>query len=155
MPKSPKPNHVPKPTYPGGNKAMQRFIKQHLAYPKTAKKNRTQGTVTVRYSVDYRGVVVDARVKKSVDEACDAEAVRVVKLLRFTVPQNKKRKVRIHQSLNIHFKLPEAPVKSSVGTPAVQAQPTRISYTVVTTKGTSRNTEPVKRASSTNYSIRW
>lgn len=85
---------------------MKQFVAQHLKYPVTAIKARVEGTVTVRYSLDYRGKVVDAKIKKGLGHGCDEEAMRVVRLMRFEVPQDRKKKVRIHQDIHIHFNLP-------------------------------------------------
>jgi TonB family protein len=99
---------VSKPVYPGGKRALNRFIREHLNYPPAALAAQVEGTVRVRYSVDYRGVVVDTQVKSGIGYGCDEEAERVVRLLRFDVPQDRKRKVRIHQNLDIHFKIDRA-----------------------------------------------
>jgi len=99
---------VSKPVYPGGMRALNRFIRENLQYPPEALAAKVEGTVRVRYSVDYRGVVVDTQVKSGIGYGCDEEAERVVRLLRFDVPQDRKRKVRIHQNLDIHFKINRA-----------------------------------------------
>lgn len=134
-------SHVSKPIYPGGVTAMRKFVSANLKYPEAALTEKVEGTVVVRYSLDYRGKVVDAKVKKGIGYGCDDEAVRVVKLLRFEVPQARKKKVRIHQDLNIHFKLPKpkpaaAPRPSSApAAPPEQpsSAPVRINY--VSNKG--------------------
>lgn len=86
---------------------MKKFVAQHLKYPKAALDAKIEGTVLIRYGLDYRGKVTDVKLKKGLGHGCDEEAMRVVKLLRFTVPQSSKKKVRIHQDINIHFKLPK------------------------------------------------
>jgi len=113
-----RPTHISRPVYPGGIKAMKAFLGQHLKYPADALKAKTEGTVLVRYGLDYTGKVTDAKVKKGIGDGCDEEALRVVKLMRFTVPQRSKKKVRIHQDISIHFKLPkQKPRKKSVKEP--------------------------------------
>lgn len=102
-----RPTHVSRPVYPGGIKAMKAFVGKHLKYPPAAKAAKVEGTVVVRYGLDYTGKVTDAKVKKGIGHGCDEEAMRVVKLMKFTVPQSSKKKVRIHQDINIHFKLPK------------------------------------------------
>ena len=118
-----KPSHIPKPVYPGGLRALKKFVGEHLRYPAEAKKNRISGTVKVRYSLDYRGKVVDARVKQSLGYGCDEEALRVVRLLRFNVPMDRKKKVRIHQDLNVHFNLAQQE-PAPVATPLAPSPPT-------------------------------
>lgn len=103
-----RPSHVSRPVYPGGTAALKKFVATHLRYPEEAKAARVEGTVVVRYGLNYAGKVTDVRIKKGIGYGCDEEAARVVKLLRFDVPQNRKKKVRIHQDLNVHFRLPKA-----------------------------------------------
>ena len=152
MAKSNKPTHVSKPTYPGGARAMAKFVKEHMNYPDLAKRERIEGTVVVRYSLDYRGKVVDAKIKKGIGGGCDEEALRVVTLLRFNVPQDRKKKVRIHQDINIHFRLPKEP-SSKV---AEKVSPTqgslRLTYTTVPRAPAEKSTE---RKAAHGYTISW
>ncbi len=136
MAKRNRPTHVSRPTFPGGKEGMQLFVREHLKYPEPARANSIEGTVVVRYSLDYTGKVVRTRVKKGIGHGCDEEAERVVRLMRFKVPQDRKRKVRIHQDVNIHFKLPKAP-------PARQ----RVVYT--------RSASTKKEGGSYSYTINW
>ena len=155
-----RPTHISKPVYPGGMTALRKFVAKHLKYPETALKERVEGTVTVRYSLDYRGKVVDAKVKKGLGHGCDEEAVRVVKLLRFEVPQSRKKKVRIHQDLNVHFKLPKQTRKPAARTPTAPASaPTvagRVTVRYVPTKTAAKETTPSgpqKKGTSFTYTV--
>ena len=134
-----RPSHVSKPVYPGGITAMRKFVSANLKYPADALAAAVEGTVTVRYSLDYRGKVVDAKVKKGLGHGCDEEALRVVRLLRFEVPQERKKKVRIHQDVNIHFKLPRRkPSPAPAAPPEVSprtATPQTINYVSVPASG--------------------
>lgn len=139
------PTHISKPVYPGGLTAMRKFVTANLQYPDSALKAKVEGKVTVRYSLDYRGKVVDAKIKKSLGHGCDEEAMRVVQLLRFDVPQERKKKVRIHQDINIHFKLPKPKPSTALTSPtapatapkkaALSSEPLTINY-VSSTKST-------------------
>ncbi len=102
-----RPKHVSRPVYPGGITAMKKFVAANLKYPPEAIKAKAEGTVVIRYGLNYTGKVTDVKVKKGIGYGCDEEAMRVVKLMKFTVPQSSKKKVRIHQDINIHFKLPK------------------------------------------------
>ena len=117
-----RPSYVSKPVYPGGITAMRKFISENLRYPDQAKAAKVSGTVTIRYSLDYRGKVVDAKVKSSLGYGCDKEAVRVVKMMRFSVPQDRKKKVRIHQDINIHFNLNQPKPAPAPAAPSVPAE---------------------------------
>jgi len=100
-------NFIKKPFYEGGTKAMRIFLKKHMRYPKEAMEAEIEGTVVVKYSIDYRGKVVDARVVSGLGYGCDEEALRLVKKLKYTVPKSRKVKVLFHKDLQIHFRLPK------------------------------------------------
>ncbi|WP_020571058.1 energy transducer TonB [Neolewinella persica] len=146
-----RPTHVSKPVYPGGLAAMKKFVAQHLKYPKAAMEAKVEGTVLIRYGLDYRGKVTDVKVKKGLGHGCDEEALRVVKLLRFTVPQNNKKKVRIHQDINIHFKLPKQKPKK-----AGNIQQVNISYTASSGKVSGKVVgKPPQPGGGYTYTIEW
>lgn len=65
-------------TYPGGNNELIAFLVKNLKYPKKAKKNNVEGKVYVKFRIDDKGRITDAKVVKSVDDELDEEALRVV-----------------------------------------------------------------------------
>ena len=68
------------PEYPdGGMPAALEYIQKNMKYPESAKKNGTQGRVTVQFVVDKGGNVTEPKVIRSVDKELDAEAIRLVK----------------------------------------------------------------------------
>lgn len=93
---------IKKPTYPGGPKALKIFISTHLKYPEEAREKNIKGTVTLRYTIDQHGRVVDAKIISGLGHGCDEEAIRVVKMLRFDVPKNPLR-VLFQKTIHIHF----------------------------------------------------
>lgn len=95
------------PGYPGGTEALREFIRRNLRYPAEALKNKVEGTVAVTYQIDYKGNVIDAKIKSGIGYGCDEEAVRVVKLLKFAVAKHHKLRVTFHRTINIHFRLPK------------------------------------------------
>jgi TonB family protein len=109
MAKEKKEKHfVQKPIYPGGPQALRAFVTQNLRYPKGALKERAEGTVVIRYTINHKGAVTDTKVISSLHKDCDAEAVRLVKLLKFRVPKQKRPgKIQFHKSIKIHFKPPK------------------------------------------------
>ncbi len=97
--------------YPGGREALRAFIRKELRYPAEALQAHIEGTVQVRLNIDRNGKVQKVQIIKSLGHGCDEEAIRVVKLLRFTVPprpSHKKVRLRFQKKLNIHFRLPKA-----------------------------------------------
>jgi len=145
-----RPKYVSRPVYPGGVAAMKKFVAANLKYPPAAIKAKAEGTVVVRYGLNYTGKVTDVKVKKGIGHGCDEEAMRVVKLMKFTVPQSSKKKVRIHQDVSIHFKLPKP-------NPAAKKQ-TTISYTQsgsLKGKVVRKKTEEDNTGSGYSYTIEW
>lgn len=107
-------NFIKKPVYDGGLSALRLFIKKHLTYPKTAFQNKVEGTVIIRYTINYKGNVTEAKVVKGIGSGCDEEAIRLVKLLKFKISKTRNIKVQFHKNIQIHFKLPKksaTPVK--------------------------------------------
>jgi TonB family protein len=70
------------PQYPGGEGELLKFIASNTKYPEQAKANKSQGRVIVRFAVTPEGNISDPSVLKSVDPLLDAEALRVVSLLK-------------------------------------------------------------------------
>ena len=109
MKKNRKPeSFIKQPLYPGGQKAMDEFIKKNLRYPEEALNNKVEGTVAVDLDIDVYGKVSAAKVKHSIGFGCDEEAVRLVKLLQFEKKKYKGLYVMFHKTINIHFRLHEA-----------------------------------------------
>ena len=100
-----KPN-ITLPSYPGGEDSLATFIKKNLQYPKQAKKNKIQGTVTISFTVDSVGNVRDIKVYKSLGNGCDEEAIRILRLIPHWNPGTKEgREVTMPYYMNVEFKL--------------------------------------------------
>lgn len=118
-------NHqfVKKPYYEGGMTAMKAFLKKNLSYPIAAKRSKIEGTVSIRYTINYKGKVVKTKIIAGIGYGCDEEATRLVKLLVFKVPKNRKLKAVFHKDLQIHFRLPKLKkkeIKPSSANPTIQ-----------------------------------
>ena len=95
-----------KPVFPGGERALRRYIAQHIQYPVMAQENEIEGTVTVMFVVGEHGEVYNVRVIRGVDPLLDSEAVRVVRSLpRFKPGMNNGQPVKVWFTLPIVFKL--------------------------------------------------
>ncbi len=70
------------PLYPGGEGELLNFINNSIRYPEKAKVNKIEGRVIIRFAVTPQGNADDASVLKGVDPLLDAEALRVVRLLK-------------------------------------------------------------------------
>lgn len=70
------------PTYPGGERALREFIRSNRNYPQECKAQRLSGKVTVAITIAPNGIPVNMEIiSSSGNEAMDAEAMRVAKLM--------------------------------------------------------------------------
>lgn len=69
------------PTFPGGEKAMQKFFVDNLKYPIDAKDKRIVGTVAIEVIIGKLGDIEKIGIAKSVHPSIDKEAIRLVKSL--------------------------------------------------------------------------
>lgn len=91
---------------PEPNFNISEFLTSNLQYPKEALDANTEGRVIVKFVVDKKGKVNDAKIIRSVSPALDKEALRVVSLFPSFKPgsQNGK-KVSVYYTLPINFQL--------------------------------------------------
>lgn len=95
-----------KPTFPGGDAALMKFIAENTKYPEIAKENSIQGRVYIQFVIDKVGNVTKVTVAKGVDPYLDNEAVRVVKTLPKWSPGKQRGKpVPVTYIVPINFKL--------------------------------------------------
>jgi protein TonB len=100
---------IKQPYYEGGDKAMAEFIASNLKYPTKSVESKIEGSVYLRYDIDIKGKVIEAKVISGLDRYCNEEAIRVVKLLQFKVPKNPRNlRITFHKNIRIHFKIHEA-----------------------------------------------
>lgn len=94
------------PVFPGGDEKLLEFISKQLKYPAIAKENGVQGTVIVRFVVTSTGKVEKSEVLRSLDRACDKEAIRVIASLPRWIP-GKQNGVNVasYYTLPIKFKM--------------------------------------------------
>ncbi|MFM9050941.1 MAG: energy transducer TonB [Bacteroidota bacterium] len=102
-------NGIKPPVFPGGKKALDEHIRTSLRYPEEALKNKVQGTVSVDYDVDVFGNVTRTQLKHGIGYGCDEEAIRLVNGLKYAKRKYQGMHVVFHLSINIHFRLPQAP----------------------------------------------
>ena len=92
--------------FPGGEKELMNFISINLVYPGSALRDGIQGKVICRFVVTKTGRVESPEVVRSLDPACDKEAIRVVKSLpRFIPGRQNGVNVSVWYTVPITFKL--------------------------------------------------
>jgi len=130
---------------------MRLLIRKNLKYPEPALKEKIEGTVYLRYGIDYKGLVSEVKVLQSLGHGCDEEAERLVRLFKFKVPKNpRKLKVAFHKSIRINFNLPKS--KSASKKKVVSASSTQFSYTIKKQKK-PQDKAPSKTKTSYTYTI--
>lgn len=67
------------PKFPGGDKAMQEFIRENLHYPEIARVQNITGVIHIYFVVQYDGVVRDVKVIRGLQPDLDIEVVRVIR----------------------------------------------------------------------------
>lgn len=94
------------PQYPGGEEELLKFIKDNLRYPKVAVETGIEGRVYIRFVVSRTGEVTDVTVIRSLDASCDAEAVRVIKMMpNWTPGRQNGMNIPVYYTIPIVYKL--------------------------------------------------
>ena len=94
------------PSYPGGEKALLKFIMEETRYPSEARVKKEMGEVLVAFSIGMDGYISGVRVLRSVSPSLDAEAVRVVKKMKPWFPGKRNGvPVRAEMTIPINFKI--------------------------------------------------
>ena len=65
------------PQYPGGDKALNKYIRKNLKHPKVGL-SLENGTVVVSFVVDSQGKVNDAKILKGLMGSMNEEALKVI-----------------------------------------------------------------------------
>lgn len=94
------------PEFPGGFKALVKFLSVNLRYPTVCRELKIQGKVLVKFTVKADGTIANIRITKSVDTYLDKEAIRVVKSMpRWNPGTQEGKPVNMEITLPINFKL--------------------------------------------------
>lgn len=140
---------IGRPVYPGGPRALREFIAGQLTYPAPAREAGIEGTVHLRYDIDHRGAVVDARVIAGLGYGCDEEAIRLVKLLHFEMPASPRGlRVLFHKTISIHFRQPQK-------APAPTSQTIQYTITPTPPKAEPDSSEDKETGGGYSYTITW
>jgi periplasmic protein TonB len=93
-----------RPSYPGGEQALQDFISRNIIYPEVALDNEVEGTVNVQFTVDEKGNVTDVNSLNNLGHGLAEEAVRVVSMMpKWSAGSVKKKAVKTKVTIPITF----------------------------------------------------
>jgi TonB family protein len=141
--------------FEGGRAGIEAYVKKELRYPKEALEAKIEGTVSVRYTVDYKGKVIETSIISGLGHGCDEEALRIIRSMQFRVPEDGKIKSKYSNKLHIHFRLPGSPAKLPATKKIEATENTmQINYEVISTP--AKPALPVtNKSSSYQIQINW
>ena len=94
------------PEFPGGDAELMKYLSKNIKYPASAQENGIQGRVVVEFVVNKDGSIVEPKVLKKLDNACDQEAMRVIKAMPKWKPGMQRGKpVRVKYTVPVMFRL--------------------------------------------------
>ncbi|PIF03471.1 MAG: energy transducer TonB [Draconibacterium sp.] len=94
------------PVFPGGIKALLKYLGKNINYPQVAADNGVQGKVYLKFVVEKDGRVGEVVVQRSPDKLLEKEAVRVVKTLpKFKPGMQRGKPVRVWYQVPVTFRL--------------------------------------------------
>lgn len=98
-----------KPEYPGGDAALSKFIEENVSYPQDAIDQNAEGTSTVSFVVDEKGMVTKPVTAGAMaGHGLDDEAIKVVgKMPAWKPGMVKGKAVKTRLQLPVTFKLEE------------------------------------------------
>lgn len=92
--------------FPGGDRALYKFISNAVKYPVIAQENGIQGKVYVKFVVNQQGKVSNCQVLRGVDPSLNNEALRVINSLPDFKPGKQRGKpVKVFYNAVINFTL--------------------------------------------------
>ena len=92
------------PEFPGGEKAMLKYLYDNLQYPKVDMENGIKGKVIVQFIIENDGSISDPKVLQGVSKTIDAEAIRVVNAMPKWKPGMQDGKpVKVQYTLPLRF----------------------------------------------------
>ena len=68
-----------KPQFPGGDRALMKWLNENIKYPEIAQKLGIQGRVYVNFVVEKDGSITNVKIARGVHPILDEEAIRLVK----------------------------------------------------------------------------
>ena len=95
------------PEFPGGMKALMKYLQENINYPRISRDNNSQGRALIRFVVNTDGSIQGAEVMRSSgDIYLDKEAVRVVSgMPKWSPGRQSGKAVRVYFVLPVVFRL--------------------------------------------------
>ena len=94
------------PQFPGGDKALQTWISDHVIYPKIAHEKNIEGRVYIGFVVTKNGNIDRVKIMRGASPSLDAEALRVISAMPTWKPGKQRGKaVSVSYTVPINFAL--------------------------------------------------
>jgi protein TonB len=94
------------PSFPGGLKAMYKYLGANTKYPEQAQKDNVQGRVFIGFVVEKDGSIGNIKVLRPVNTFLDVEAIRVIKSMpKWTPGTQGGQKIRVSYTVPVNFAL--------------------------------------------------
>lgn len=94
------------PEFPGGQRALLKYIGQNVNYPVICQENGVQGMVSVSFVINEKGEVTNVKAYRGPDPNLEREAVRVVSSLPNWKPGKQRGKpVKVSYTVPVRFML--------------------------------------------------
>ena len=93
-------------SFPGGMEAWAKYLRKNFKYPRQAQRMGIEGKVQLGFLVDTEGNISDIKVIRGIGDACNEEAIRVLKNSpKWNPGLQRGRPVKSPMSIFIHFVL--------------------------------------------------
>jgi len=94
------------PSYPGGEKALFKYLGDNIKYPAMAKDAGITGKVFVNFVVNETGKITNVKILRGIGGGCDEEAMRVIKKMpSWNAGKQRGKAVKVSYNLPIKFTL--------------------------------------------------
>nr|WP_319401176.1 energy transducer TonB [uncultured Carboxylicivirga sp.] len=95
-----------KPVFPGGEKALLKYLSTHVKYPVICQENGIQGTVSVSFVISETGKVTNVVATRAPDANLEREAIKVVASMPDWKPGKQRgRAVKVAYTVPVRFRL--------------------------------------------------
>ncbi|MCD7971170.1 MAG: energy transducer TonB [Candidatus Azobacteroides sp.] len=95
-----------KPSFPGGEAELMKYLNSNLRYPVPALENEIEGRVVIEFVVSKTGEISHVKILQSLHPSCDKEAERLIKKMPKWIPGKQNgNPVNVYYTIPIRFKL--------------------------------------------------
>lgn len=94
------------PEFPGGLNALHAYLSKNVKYPRQAAEDGIQGKVVIKFVVNGKGEIEQAKVMRGIGAGCDKEALRVVNgMPKWNPGKQNGHAVKVYYTLPVDFRL--------------------------------------------------